>query len=165
MKKNTGYREMLRDRCPKLVDYALKWCKSKETWLDHVYKNFIWIYVDNEARLKATKITLGINTKHNKFKFEDTIAWDNLTKKETEAWKRVAGWVSWFQKTYSYVENTYVISKQAGKDITDIKLEIMTKYLKDMCPTKDDDDDVKAKKNKTINEFVDYLITCFENNI
>lgn len=28
--KKPGYREMLRDRCPKMVDYALKWQKSKE---------------------------------------------------------------------------------------------------------------------------------------
>ena len=41
--KKLGYKEMLRDRCPKMVNYALKWRKAKEKWIDHVYSNFIGI--------------------------------------------------------------------------------------------------------------------------
>ena len=41
---------MLRDRCPRVVNYALKWQKAKERWIDHAYANFIKIYCDNEEK-------------------------------------------------------------------------------------------------------------------
>lgn len=162
--KRTGYREMLRDRCPKVVSLALRWCNAKEKWLDHVYKSFIWIYSDNNERLKATKTVLGLDSKRG-FVFEDTIDKDNLSKEDESFWKNVTLWVSWFQKRYAYVENTYRISKQKDKDLSDIKLEIMTKYLKSMCPTKNDSKEVQETKNQQINRFVDFLIDCFENKI
>ena len=59
MKKNTGYREMLRDRCPKVVNYALKWCKAKERWLNYVYDNQIWPLKSKKERLNQTKLILG----------------------------------------------------------------------------------------------------------
>lgn len=160
--ERTGYREMLRDRCPVVVSYALKWCRAKEAWLDHVYKSWIWMYSDSKERLEATKTILGYNNPHKQFIFEDTIAWDDLTPEETSVWKSVAEWVSWFQQEYSYIENEYSISKKVGKDISEIKLNIMTKHLKSLCPTTTDDAETIERKNKYINAFVDYLISCFE---
>ena len=165
MKKNTGYREMLRDRCPKTVSFALKLCKTKEAWLDHVYKNWIRLYCDKKERLKATKIILGYTNKGRQFVFKDTIAWDNLTDEETKFWKNVESWVSWFQKEYPYIENGYSISKKIGKSIEQIKVEIMSTYLKNMCPTTEDDAKTREKKNQQINNFVDFLIDCFEDRI
>lgn len=162
--KKTGYREMLRDRCPKVVSHALKWCGVKEAWLDHVYENFIWMYCDNEERLKATKLVLGINEHEMKFVFEDTICEDNLTTEEKQKWNKVKHWVSWFQREYAYIENAYSISKTKGKDIRDIKLEIMKNYLQWMCPNNTDDEETKQRKNTAVNKFTDYLIDCFENN-
>lgn len=170
MRKNTGYREMLRDRCPKLVNYALKWCKAKEKWLDHVYNNWIWIYVSNEERYNAAKNVLGIkDTRKGKkiqtFKFADTIMWDNLSDEEKNYWTRVSAWVSWFQQKFAYIKNTYDVLNTTGKDISTIKLRIIHDYLMLMCPTTEDSAEVKAEKNKYINALVDYLIDCFENRI
>lgn len=162
MKSNTGYRTMLRDRIPKVVDFALKWCKVKEAWLDHAYKNWIWIYQSKEERLKATKRLIG--NKSNPFNFEDTIDWENLDQQEEARWKSVSKWVSWFQKEYSIVENEYSVSKKLGYDIVDIKRGIMLNYLYDWCPKKEDDTKTRKYKNKKINEFVDFLIDCFENS-
>ena len=162
---NTGYRNMLRDRLPKMVNLALLWCKCKEAWLDHVYHNWIWIYKDNKERLNATRTILGIDKKgKSHFKFEDTILWDNLTDEETVHWKNVSAWVSWFRKQYQYVENAYTVSLQTGHSISEIKLEIMQDYLSDMCPTTGDSTEVQEKKNKYINNFVDFLIESFENH-
>ena len=55
-KQNTSYKEMLRDRVPLFVDLALKWCKAKEIWINHVYNNFINIYVDKDQRYHATSV-------------------------------------------------------------------------------------------------------------
>lgn len=164
-KKNTGYREMLRDRCPKLVNYALKWCRAKEKWLDHVYNSWIWMYVSNEERYKAAKDVLGIHGKKMQFKFEDTILWDNLSKEEKSYWETVSKWVFWFQKNYAYIQNTYDILTTTGKDIITIKTRIIHDYLITMCPTTEDSDEVKAEKNKHVNDLTDYLIDCFENRI
>jgi len=164
MKNGTGFKQMLRDRLPKVVNFALKWCKVKETWLDHVYKNFIWVFSDKKLRLAMTRDLLGYNSK-KMFVFEDTIDWDNLTKEETAFWKNISNWVSWFQKEYQLVENEYSNSKKLGHDIVDIKRSIMLNYLYDWCPNAEDDEETKKAKNKKLNTFVDFLIDCFEDRI
>lgn len=167
MGKNVGYKAMIRDRVPKMVNLALKYCGCKEKWLDHVYKNWVWIYSDKDVRDTVTRELLGLDKKGKptKFNFEDTILWDNLTVEEEKYWKRVSNWVSWFQKNYSYVENEYSISKSKGRDIREIKYDIMIRYLDWMCPTAEDTDEQRQEKNIKINKFVDYLISCFDNNV
>ena len=165
MKNKTGYKQMLRDRVPKVVNFALRWCKAKEAWLNHVYSNWIWIYKSNEERLKVTKTLLGLDKKPREFKFADTILWDNLSKDEEKRWKSIVSWVSWFQKEYQFIENEYSISMKNGYDIVDIKRGIMINHLYDMCPTAEDDAKTRKYKNKKINEFVDFLIDCFEDRI
>ena len=165
MKNKTGYKQMLRDRVPKVVNFALRWCKAKEAWLNHVYSNWIWIYKSNEERLKVTKTLLGLDKKPREFKFADTILWDNLSKDEEKRWKSIVSWVSWFQKEYQFVENEYSNSKKLGHDIMDIKRSIMLNHLYEWCPTAKDDAKTKKKKNKKLNEFVDFLIDCFEDRI
>ena len=163
MLNKTGYRQMLRDRVPKFVSFALKYCKAKEAWLDHVYKNFIWVYVSKKERLAETRRVLGItNPKRPNFVFEDTIDWDNLDQEEKAYWKNVASWVSWFTKTVPLIEDEYKISKLKTDDIVDLKRTIMLNWLSKYFPTKEDDAKTRKKKNKFINELVDFLIDCFE---
>lgn len=167
MKKNTGYREMLRDRLPKVVNYALKYVKCKERWLDHVYRNWIWIYSDNDMRNKATRRLLGLDKKGKptKFVFEDTILWDNLSKEEEKYWKDVSKWVSWFCDKHMYIQDSYDKLVSSGKDIIEIKQYIMRNYLLPLCPTTEDSDEVKAEKTVIVNDLCDYLIDTFENRI
>ena len=162
MTNNTGYRQMLRDRCPKVVSYALKWCKYKEKWLDYVYKNFIWIYSSKKERLNATKTILG---EKGKFNFHNTIDWTELTLEESYTWKWVESWINFFTSKYAYIENAYLISSARGKDIRECKYEIMKNFLKDLCPYTSDSDEIKASKNKYVNDLTDFLIDCFEGRI
>lgn len=101
---NTSYKSMLRDRCPKVVDIALRWCRAKTKWINHVYSHFINIYVMKEDRYDATRIVLGISSKYRNFEFERTIDWENISESETEYWKTISEWVKWFQSRHIYIE-------------------------------------------------------------
>lgn len=156
---------MLRDRCPKVVNYALKWQKAKERWIDHAYERFIKIYCDKAERNHTTRIILGIAKFYRDFEFDKSIDWENLTKEEETYWKRVSSWVRWFTKKYAYIENAYLISKQTGKDEFTIKVEIINGYLSTLLPEKDEDEETKQAKYKYVDNLVEFLIKCFENRI
>ena len=165
MINNTGYRQMLRDRLPRYVSDALKWCKAKEAWLDHVYKNFIWLYKDNKERLAQTRLVLGYKENlPREFKFEDTIDWQNLDDAETKHWKEVQQWVSWFTTTVPCIEDDYNSYKKKGQNLLVIKQTLMIKWFKWLFPTSEDTKKTIEKKNKDINNILDYLIDCFENH-
>lgn len=163
-KKSTSYREMLRDRCPKVVSYALKWQKAKEKWIDHAYKNFINIYVEKDERKHATRIILGIAKFYRNFDFHKSIDWDNLLPEDKAYWERVESWVDWFQKNYSYIQNVYEISRKAGKDELNTKVEIIDKWLYDLKPSPDDTEEVKQAKYDYIDALLDFLWKCFEHD-
>ena len=62
--KKQGYKEMLRDRCPEVVNFALKWCKAKERWINHVYDCFVRIVGDEvleNGTIKYTKKDRSVN--------------------------------------------------------------------------------------------------------
>jgi hypothetical protein len=146
-------------------------------WLDHVYKNSIWIYSSKKERLNATRLVLGYKGKQREFRFEDTINWSNLSSTEKKCWKDISKWVSWFCKEYSYIENDYTDSLKIGRDIAEIKYDIMIRHicnpnkladydiLNILCPNTEDSAKVRKEKNKRINDFVDFLTDCFENRI
>lgn len=126
--KNTSYKKMLRDRLPLLVSAALKWCKAKECWINHVYDNFINIYADKELRYEATRIMLGISSKYRNFEFDKTIAWDNLIDEEIDSWKSVMSWVEWFQKHAMDIKDEYDLYK-FDYDETKIEDYLIDKFL------------------------------------
>lgn len=165
MNRTTGYKGMLRDKCPMVVDYALKWQKAKERWIDHTYTNFIKFYVDNDERKRATRIILGIAKFYRNFDFDKSIDWDNLTTEEITYWQRVSSWVKWFKKEYAYIENAYQISRKCGKDEFTIKVELINGYLSSMLPKETDDEEVKQAQYKYIDNLVDFLIKCFNGRI
>lgn len=119
---------MLRDRVPLLVNLALKWCKAKECWINHVYDNFVNIYVDKEQRYEATRIVLGISGKYRNFEFNKTIAWDNLTDEETKSWKTVENWVNWFQNYAMSIKEEYEQYKYIYDSI-EIQMYLVDKFL------------------------------------
>ena len=127
-KQSTGYKAMLRDRVPLLVNLALKWCKAKECWINHVYDNFVNIYVDKEQRYEATRIVLGISGKYRNFEFNKTIAWDNLTDEEIKSWKTVENWVEWFQNCAMEIKETYDEYKYVYNS-TEIQMLLVDKFL------------------------------------
>jgi hypothetical protein len=165
MRKATGYKEMLRDRLPQVVDYALKWQKAKERWIDHAYRNFIRLYCDNNERYHTTRIILGIAKYYRNFEFDKSIDWDNLMPEETAYWRRVSSWVRWFRTQYAYMENMYDISLKSGKSEFDIKVELINRYLSSLLPTPDMTEEEKQAKYTYVDKLVDYLIKCFRKSI
>lgn len=154
---------MLRDRCPKVVNYALKWCRAKEKWIDHVYFNFIRIYADKDQRNNATRIALGISEGNRyDFDFERTIDWDNLTPKEKSYWIKVNGWVKWFMKHYAEVENTYDTYNKLGENYFDIQVRIIKTHLSWLLPFENAIASVKQAKYDYVDKFSDYLMQCIE---
>ena len=169
---------MLRDRCPKIVDYALKWQKAKEKWIDHVYCYSVRIIGDelninneiiktaNENKRAVISILLGMKKgKIKYFDFDNTIDWDNLSDDDKVYWERVSSWVKWFCKKYAYIENAYLISKKVGKNEIDIKVEIINSYLTTLMPSADASEEEKQAKYDYIDRFVDFLIRCIEKKI
>jgi len=165
MGKTTGYKGMLRDRCPTVVDYALKWQKAKEKWINHAYTNFIKFYVDSKERYHTTRIVLGIAKYYRNFDFDKSIDWDNLTNEEKLYWKRVSSWVRWFRKNYAYIENLYSISEKVGKNEMSIKVEIINKFLSDLLPDDNEPEEIKLAKYEYVDKLVDFLINCFKRRI
>ena len=131
---NTSYREMLRDRVPRTVDLALKWCKAKERWLDHAYYAFIWMYKSKSDREKAAKLVLGINKRKKHFDFHKTIDWDNLSKDEEFYWKTIESWVDWFRSNMLAIEKACEISSNLGRSKEEIEEEIRNSYCDNCTP-------------------------------
>ena len=186
---------MLRDRMPRTLSLALKWCKAKERWLSYVYCHHIKKYPKN-MRSNIVKQCLGLKPKwstsdmhaylplkgisHEKIDefiettspttlarllsmdFNDTILWKELTEEETAYWNRVSSWVRWFRTTYAYIENAYKISKDVGKNIDDIKVMIIQKFLYQLMPTDADDENTKQAKYNYVDSLVNYLIESFD---
>lgn len=166
---------MLRDRCPKVIDYALKWRKAKEKWIDHAYCYFVKLLGEetkpNGNIIRTTRdnkrhvinILLGLKKgKPVQFDFNKSIDWDNISEEDTAYWKGVASWVNWFRTNYAYIENMYNISKQAGKSDVDIKVEIIHSYLMWLMPNEKHSVEERQAKYDYIDKFVDYLIECID---
>lgn len=128
----TGFREMLRDRCPSTVDLALKWCKAKTAWVNLVYEQLISIYPAKKDRYEATKIALGLKKtlrNQNGFNFHYCIDWDRLTPEELDVWKDIEAWVLWFTKNYLYVENGYIVYRNNGNTEENIKETLKKQHM------------------------------------
>lgn len=139
---NTSYREMLRDRCPLMVNFALKWCKAKQRWIDHVYENSIQFYKSKKDKNEACRIILGISKRHRGFDFHYSITWDNLIDEEVEYWKSVEKWVNWFQTQFQAIEQDINL-------LNSTKEEIKNKYL-------------SSYNSEQVDKLVDYLFNCYE---
>lgn len=160
----TGYKEMLRDRCPIVVDWALKWCKAKTRWIDHCYEKFIKIYKSNDERHEATRICLGISGKYRNFDFHKTVDWDNLTEDETKYWNYVESWVKWFRKTMLFIEEEYKFSREKGMSDFDIKVKLINTFLRSFLPADTDSEETKESKYKLVDNLVDYITECLRND-
>ena len=140
----SGFKAMIRDKCPHVVDLALKWCtefgrlvnqqiedpakrfpfKCKTRWIERVYQENVEIFNTNknnprkDEKLAQLHMALGIHDGKQNFNFADSINLENINKlidpMELKFWIWVNNWVIWFQKRYAYIKNAYDIS--GGKD-------------------------------------------------
>lgn len=116
-----GYKAKLRDNIPHTLNLALLWCKTKERWINHVYDNFIKIYVLKEDRKRSTAYLI------NNLEFDSTLDWDNMSESECDYWKYVSNWVKWF---YKNIENLYPSNKNIHDYISFLTDEEQTLFLK-----------------------------------
>ena len=176
MKSTSGYKGMLRNRLPTLVNYALKWQKAKERWIDHVYKNFISIYTDKEERKQVTYLICKEED------FVKTIDWDNLIAKQYDPknidrnndslyWKRESTWdtifvlTNWFVNNYESIKDTYESSRSAEIYEFNIKVTLINSHLRLFLPSNDEKEEKKQEMYKFVDDLVDFLINCFEGRI
>lgn len=151
-----SYKLMIRDRMPKMYDLALRWCKAKDRWINHVYENIVKKY-PVAKRGTIVKILLGIKQQYTRMevydyfryvkllpvtkdmaynipkddllmKFKDTIDWKSLDKDMYQYWQSVNSWVEWFRTTYIAMQSTYESAKSWGIDEITIKTILMDKY-------------------------------------
>lgn len=151
-----GYKQMIRDRMPRIIDLALMWCKAKGRWIDHVYENIVKKY-PQDKRSTAVKIVLGIKQQYKRqeiydyfryvklmpvkpeqmyaipkddlfMPFKDTINWQSLDPEMYEYWKSVVAWVNWFRTQHMCIEDTYRHSLSFGNDLETTKSILMSKY-------------------------------------
>ena len=152
-----GYKAMIRDRCPYVVDIALKWCtefgrlanqeidpskrfkfKVKTRWIDRVYQENVAIYVKKDEKVSALHKALGLRKGKQEFNFADSINLESINntwnKLEKQFWIWVNSWVVWFIDNYKYIENAYNISgsyNENWKQLVRNKASYLDGYLDD----------------------------------
>ena len=129
-----GYKAMIRDRVPQTVDAALKWCKAKNKWIEHVYYHFVWFLVEKKDRNCQVRSLMGLAKYSRGFNFEDTIDWYNLDKEEAEYWNSVKKGVHWFEQNTITVVETWKTKKLENKTDEQTKEYICSKLFKDLTP-------------------------------
>jgi hypothetical protein len=153
-----GYKAMLRDRMPEMLDLALRYCKAKNRWIDYVYDNMIKREPQNK-RSNAVKTILGIKQQYKRqyiydqiryselkkitkeqvqnipkselyMKFNETINWEKLSCDSSmyNYWKDVSEWVDWFSKSYIPIKDTYDHAKSWNMEDKIIIPILMNKY-------------------------------------
>lgn len=83
----TGYKAMLRDRMPLILDLALRWCKAKQRWIDYVYENIVK-REPQEKRSTVVKTILGIKQQYKRQQIYDQIRYVEMkpiTKKQVDS--------------------------------------------------------------------------------
>lgn len=109
----TGYRQMINDRIPGTWEMALRYCGSKQRWIDYVYKTYVGKYNNDvmhtkkeKDRIKSENIRKICNAKRP---FKDTIQLEIMLtysrKDEYDYWLSVVKWVEWFQNNLLKIEN------------------------------------------------------------
>lgn len=78
----SGYKQMIRDRMPQILNVALTYCKAKNRWIDYVYENNIKKY-PKEKRSDAVKIALGIKQRWKRQEIYDHMRYVHLDKSIT----------------------------------------------------------------------------------
>ena len=85
----SGYKQMLRDRMPEMLNYALIYCGAKNRWIDYIYDNSIKKYSEKERSI-AVKVALGIKPMYKRKELYDKIRYDmfkpvKITKEQVDA--------------------------------------------------------------------------------
>lgn len=115
-----GYRGMIWDRTPRVVQLALSWLKVKTVYVERVYKENVTPFKDNDVKNHNLRLALNIkNGKSINYELAHAINMGMNMKSpgEKEYWAWVEGWVKYFQKTYMiWKENYYFYETHYSED-------------------------------------------------
>ena len=111
---------MINDRIPSTWEMALRYCGSKQRWIDYVYNTYVNKYNNDvmhtkkdKDRLKSENIRKICNAKKP---FKDTIQLEQMItynrNDEYEYWNSIVKWVEWFQKYLLKIKNVADISSK-----------------------------------------------------
>ena len=169
-----GYKQMIRDRMPLMLDLALKWCKAKERWINYVYDNVVKRYPKDKRSIVVKQI-LGIKQRWKRqeiydqlryvefksvtkeqienipkaelyMKFADTIDWAKLSKEDPDMY-------TYWQIIAGWV-NWFSTTHSVAKDTYD--------YSKKWGMTDEDIIPILMSKYGIDRKFTDFLIKSFK---
>lgn len=169
-----GYKAMLRDRMPLMLDLALKWCKAKERWINYVYDNVVKKYPQNKRSVVVKQI-LGIKQRWKRqeiydqlryvefkpvtkeqvdripkselyMKFSDTIDWSTLSKEDPNMYE-------YWQNVSGWVD---------WFSTTHMQAESTYNLSKQWAMSIDDIKPILMSKYGINSKFTDYLIKSFK---
>ena len=169
-----GYKQMLRDRMPSVLDLALRWCKAKNRWINYVYDNTIK-KSPIEKRSNAVKVILGIKQQYKRQEIYDQIKYSELvpiTREQVDAIPKSELYMK-FSKTIDWSKLSYEDQDmyQFWKDVA----EWVEWFSKSITPIKDTydhsrkwgmtDEEIKSiliSKYEIDEKLVNFLIKYFE---
>ena len=83
----SGYKQVITDKMPQMLDLALIYCKAKSRWIDYVYEHIVKKY-PKDSRTNAVKIALGIKQRWKRQEIYDHLRYvqfnKNVTKKQVD---------------------------------------------------------------------------------
>lgn len=126
--KNNGYRGMIRDRMPYILDVVLRYYGAKNKWINHVYDNFVKIFKSNEDKDMAVRVTLGISSRYSIFLYNRSIEWTSLDDEEKKFWKSIGSVYEWLRKYHLNLETSYKSLLREGNTLDECVKKICKQY-------------------------------------
>lgn len=130
-----GFKKMISDRMPKVWDMTLRWCKSRQKWIDYFYITHIRAYnndyrVKQRNELKRNRIMSYLNDT-----FDNTIETERImlygSEEEYKHWTWVISWYKWFGSKLIYIEGMLKNMNKDGVTADDLKKALSEKYKTD----------------------------------
>jgi hypothetical protein len=170
----TGYKAMIRDRMPLMLDLALKWCKAKERWINYVYDNIVRKYPENKRSIVVKQI-LGIKQRWKRQEIYDTFRYvefkpvtktqvDNIPK--SELYMKFSDTIDWAvlskedPNMYEYWQA--VASWVDWFSMNHLSAERTYKLSEQWAMSTDDVKPILMSKYGIDSKFADYLIKSFK---
>lgn len=130
-----GFRQMISDRMPKTWDMTLRWCKSRQKWIDYFYNTHIK-KLNNDYRVKQrNKLKSEKIMGYFKGTFDTTIETERMmlygSEEEYKHWIWVIDWSKWFCSKTIFIESMLKRMHEDGELPEGLKKAIKEKYKTD----------------------------------
>lgn len=130
-----GFRQMISDRMPKTWDMTLRWCKSRQKWIDYFYNTHVKPWNTDYRVKKRNQNKRDAIMKSFKSTFENTIETERMmlngSEEEYRHWIWVIDWSKWFCTKEIFIESMLKRMHEEGGLPEDLKKAIMERYKTD----------------------------------